>query len=86
LASGAPVFTPRSADSPRSLQESDVTYLPPVFRLVLFVTAVLAATPFASAQHRVLVEGNGKLAIVDARGQVERARFSFDAPSGGDRQ
>lgn len=34
-------------------------------------TAFLTTTPLASAQHRVMVQGQGKLAIVDAKGQVE---------------
>lgn len=51
---------------------------PRVFRVALFTTAMLAAAPPASAQQRVLVQGNGKLAIVDAKGQVE-----WEMPWGG---
>jgi outer membrane protein assembly factor BamB len=52
-----------------------MTYLS---RLVLFVAAIGMIAPCASAQHRVLVQGNGKLAIVDGKGQVE-----WDMPWGG---
>jgi outer membrane protein assembly factor BamB len=48
-----------------------VTHWLVVPRLTLFVAALLSIAPLASAQHRVLVQGNGKLAIVDAKGQVE---------------
>lgn len=44
----------------------------------LMVLAALSFTPFVTAQHRVLVQGNGKLAMVDAKGQVE-----WDMPWGG---
>ena len=42
-----------------------------------FLTLAVLAIP-ASAQHRLLIQGNGKLAIVDAKGQVE-----WDMPWGG---
>lgn len=45
---------------------------PPLVSRFAFLVAVLLMVPAAaSAQHRVLVQGNGKLAIVDAKGQVE---------------
>jgi outer membrane protein assembly factor BamB len=48
-------------------------------RTSTFAILILAFLPaFASAQHRVLVQGNGKLAIVDAAGKVE-----WDMPWGG---
>ncbi len=55
-----------------------MTHLLLVFRLALLATVLLLAPPLASAQHRVLVQGNGKLAIVDAQGRVE-----WDMPWGG---
>jgi outer membrane protein assembly factor BamB len=48
-----------------------VTPLRLPLRLALAVLILPAAAPLAPAQHRVLVQGNGKLAIVDAKGQVE---------------
>lgn len=47
-------------------------------RLALLVASVLTITPLAPAQHRVLVQGNGKLAIVDVGGKVE-----WEMPWGG---
>ncbi len=43
----------------------------------LFLISLTLVSP-AAAQHRLLVQGNGKLAIVDAKGQVE-----WDMPWGG---
>jgi outer membrane protein assembly factor BamB len=51
---------------------------PVIGRFALLVGAVLTLTPPLAAQHRVLVQGNGKLAIVDAKGQVE-----WEMPWGG---
>ncbi len=45
--------------------------MPLHYRFPLLVLTILTTTPLASAQHRMLVQGNGKLALVDARGQVE---------------
>jgi PQQ-like domain len=42
------------------------------------LAVLLSIAPFAAAQHRVLVQGNGKLAIVDAKGEIE-----WDMPWGG---
>ena len=55
-----------------------MTPVPLALRLTLLVTAMLTTAPTASAQHRVLVQGNGRLAIVDAQGQIE-----WDMPWGG---
>lgn len=49
-----------------------------ILRHAFAVLTLVAIAPRASAQHRVLVQGNGKLAIVDARGRVE-----WDMPWGG---
>lgn len=42
-----------------------------IVRHAFIVMVLITIAPLASAQHRVLVQGNGKLAIVDARGEVE---------------
>lgn len=55
-----------------------MTHLTVVSRVALAVTAIMTVTSFAAAQHRVLVQGNGKLAIVDAKGQLE-----WEMPWGG---
>ena len=48
-------------------------------RLIPFALLLSLLTPTAAfAQHRVLVQGNGKLAIVDAKGQTE-----WEMPWGG---
>lgn len=49
-----------------------------VSRLALLVAVLLATTPLAPAEHRVLLQGNGKLALVAATGQVE-----WEMPWGG---
>lgn len=42
-----------------------------ILRHAFVIIALITIAPFASAQHRVMVQGNGKLAIVDAMGQIE---------------
>ena len=39
-------------------------------RFALLILTVAIFTPVVAAQHRVLVQGNGKLGIVDAKGQA----------------
>src|SRR4051812_21118544 len=46
-------------------------------RSITFAVVVMIA-PSSSAQHPVLVQGNGKLAVVDAKGDVE-----WEMPWGG---
>lgn len=43
----------------------------PIRVLIAFGAAVLFAIPAQQAQHRVITQGNGKLAMVDERGQIE---------------
>lgn len=43
----------------------------PIRVLIAFGAAVLFAIPALQAQHRVITQGNGKLAMVDERGQIE---------------
>jgi outer membrane protein assembly factor BamB len=48
------------------------------FRFILSVTLLLLTASLVSAEHRVLVQGNGKLAIVDPKGNIE-----WEMPWGG---
>jgi outer membrane protein assembly factor BamB len=48
-----------------------MTAFPATIRWLLLVSALALCASPAAAQHRLLVQGNGKLAIVDAKGQIE---------------
>jgi outer membrane protein assembly factor BamB len=48
-----------------------MTAFPAMTRWLLSVSALGLCISSAAAQHRLIVQGNGKLAIVDAKGQIE---------------